>query len=842
VLMTARAARNVVDNVINTTGIIQANSVSVQNGEVVLDAGGDGTVQVAGAVEAAGGKAGESGGTIQVQAGTIEVADGAQLSASGSAGGGTVRIGNMDTAQNVAVGKSVIAVDAAVTGKGGSVAILSKGKTSVAAAISAKGVTAGGTVETSGQDLAIQDGAKIDTSASSGATGLWLLDPTDVVIDVATATNIVNSIASTNVSVTASNDINVLAPVVYSSANSLTLLAGHDLTVNASVQNNGSGGILAVAGWDGVTGAASIFTTPGAYGNGGGSILIGGAGASGRVALGSRFGTTAVAAHDLTIAATNLSAQLGYRASSPATVDTTGSISVLLNGKLTLTGGDLASTSYAEIGHTGNETSGNQAGDIAISVAGPVTVSGGTTLNSYARIGNGGALSTGTETGKVILTAGGDITLNPGATIDAGAAGDALVLASGGNFVNQAGPLALNVTGGGRWLVFLNAPANNQPGGLSASPYYNRNFNFSTDSYAPVNGGGNRFVYALAPVVTVTVADKIKTYGTANPALTATIAGGLPGDAAAGVYTGSPVLQTAATASTGVGNYAITGSPGTLVSDFNYGFQFVNGTLHIDPAVLTASLTGTVRKTFDGTTAASLAASNYLLSGVIAGDSVALNNPSSGLYDNANAGTGKSVSVSGLTLSGNGNYVLSSSSISGAVGVIDPAVLTVSLTGTVQKTFDGTTAATLNPSNYVLTGVITGFGVTLNNPAAGSYDNPNVGTGKTVTVGGLALSGSGNYVLSSPNVSGAIGTITAVVIPIQPSAPQPPAPPPTLPVPNVFDATAAINEATLRVPTSTNSTSVIDGLLVRVPAGGTPHGVPPYGQVYSSWGNEAFWQ
>jgi len=410
VLMTARAARNVVDNVINTTGIIQANSVSVQNGEVVLDAGGDGTVQVAGAVEAAGGKAGESGGTIQVQAGTIEVADGAQLSASGSAGGGTVRIGNMDTAQNVAVGKSVIAVDAAVTGKGGSVAILSKGKTSVAAAISAKGVTAGGTVETSGQDLAIQDGAKIDTSASSGATGLWLLDPTDVVIDVATATNIVNSIASTNVSVTASNDINVLAPVVYSSANSLTLLAGHDLTINASVQNNGSGGILAVAGWDGVTGAASIFTTPGAYGNGGGSILIGGAGASGRVALGSRFGPTAVAAHDLTIAATNLSAQLGYRASSPATVDTTGSISVLLNGKLTLTGGDLASTSYAEIGHTGNETSGNQAGDIAISVAGPVTVSGGTTLNSYARIGNGGALSTGTETGKVILTAGGDIT------------------------------------------------------------------------------------------------------------------------------------------------------------------------------------------------------------------------------------------------------------------------------------------------------------------------------------------------------------------------------------------------------------------------------------------------
>jgi len=153
----------------------------------------------------------------------------------------------------------------------------------------------------------------------------------------------------------------------------------------------------------------------------------------------------------------------------------------------------------------------------------------------------------------------------------------------------------------------------------------------------------------------------------------------------------------------------------------------------------------------------------------------------------------------------------------------------------------GTTAATLSPSNYVLSGVITGFGVTLNNPASGLYDTPDAGTGKTVSVSGLALSGSSNYVLSSSSVSGAVGTITAVVTPITPP-PQTPTPPPTPPAPNLFDATSAITEATLRIPTSTNSTSVIDGLLVRVPAGNTPHGVPPYGQVYSSWGNEAFWQ
>jgi hypothetical protein len=38
---------------------------------------------------------------------------------------------------------------------------------------------------------------------------------------------------------------------------------------------------------------------------------------------------------------------------------------------------------------------------------------------------------------------------------------------------------------------------------------------------------------------------------------------------------------------------------------------------------------------------------------------------------------------------------------------------------------------------------------------------------------------------------------------------------------------------------------VIEGLLRQYsppPGGATPHGVPPFGQIYSSWGNEAFWQ
>ena len=114
--MTARAARGVVDNVINTTGLIQASSVSVHNGEVILDAGEDGTVAVSGTIDASGRNTGESGGTIAIRGKSIAVADDASLSASGDAGGGTILIGGKlpdgSAAQSVAIGKSVIAADA----------------------------------------------------------------------------------------------------------------------------------------------------------------------------------------------------------------------------------------------------------------------------------------------------------------------------------------------------------------------------------------------------------------------------------------------------------------------------------------------------------------------------------------------------------------------------------------------------------------------------------------------------------------------------------------------------------------------------------------------------------
>ena len=93
-------------------------------------------------------------------------------------------------------------------------------------------------------------------------------------------------------------------------------------------------------------------------------------------------------------------------------------------------------------------------------------------------------------------------------------------------------------------------------------------------------------------------------------------------------------------------------------------------------------------------------------------------------------------------------------------------VITVSLTGTVSKPYDSFRSATMLPANYSFVGDIPGDTVILNNPSAGTYDNKSVGTGKSITVGGVAIASASKgsvavygYQLASTSVNGNIGTI-----------------------------------------------------------------------------------
>jgi filamentous hemagglutinin family protein len=179
-----------------------------------------------------------------------------------------------------------------------------------------------------------------------------------------------------------------------------------------------------------------------------------------------------------------------------------------------------------------------------------------------------------------------------------------------------------------------------------------------------------------------------------------------------------------------------------------------DGFLYTAAPTIAGSLTGTVSKVYDATTGATLAGANYSFTGEIDGDTVTLNNPGSGTYDNKNVGTSKSVSVSGIAITGatDGSatvygYQLASSSASGNVGEITPASLTGSITAS-DKVYDATTAATI--SGRSLSGVLLADDVSYSGGTA-TFDTKNVGTGKTVTGTGLLLAGAdaGNYTVNA---------------------------------------------------------------------------------------------
>ncbi len=97
VLMTAQTASDIVDTVVNMSGVVEARTVSVDGGDVVLTgtvmiAGGEGGVtDVSGTVDVSGADAGETGGAVTVSGETVDV-NAATIAASGAAGGGSLTV------------------------------------------------------------------------------------------------------------------------------------------------------------------------------------------------------------------------------------------------------------------------------------------------------------------------------------------------------------------------------------------------------------------------------------------------------------------------------------------------------------------------------------------------------------------------------------------------------------------------------------------------------------------------------------------------------------------------------------------------------------------------------
>ena len=180
-----------------------------------------------------------------------------------------------------------------------------------------------------------------------------------------------------------------------------------------------------------------------------------------------------------------------------------------------------------------------------------------------------------------------------------------------------------------------------------------------------------------AATLTVAASNTNRVYGAANPVFTASYAGFVNGDTT-NVLSGSlGNLSTVATATSPVGTYTITNTPGTLGAT-NYSINYTNGVLMVTPAALTVTASN-LSKTYGQ--AVVFAGTEFSTSGLLNGDSVtgaSLSSPGVA----AGAGVGGSpynIAVTNAVGTGLTNYSISY--VNGQL-TVTPATLTVTANAT----------------------------------------------------------------------------------------------------------------------------------------------------------------
>jgi len=264
--------------------------------------------------------------------------------------------------------------------------------------------------------------------------------------------------------------------------------------------------------------------------------------------------------------------------------------------------------------------------------------------------------------------------------------------------------------------------------------------------------------------LTITANDASKVYGDPLPTFTFSYSGFQNGDTASSLTTG-PSIDTSATQFSPVTPDGYTITP-TGAVDPDYTFTDVPGTLTVTTAPLTVTGLTANSKVYDGTPTDTLDTTSVALSGVLNSDDVSLDTSGyTASFADKNVGTGKAVTVSGLSLAGAdaGNYALVQPT--GLTADITTATITVSGVTANSKVYDGTPTDTLDTTSAALSGVVTGDDVSLDTSGAtASFADKNVGTGKAVTVEGMTISGTdaGNYTLTQP--TGLTANITAATV------------------------------------------------------------------------------
>ncbi|CAM2188913.1 fibronectin-binding autotransporter adhesin [Paraburkholderia sacchari] len=494
VLLTAHGLDMLQANVMNLSGVIQANSIGSRNGRIVIDggdvtAGNSGVVSLANAsVSATGANAGEQGGTVTVTGPGVNL-QGSAINVSGYAAGGTALIGGGAHGEGPlahAVTTSMDAgstIDASATGSGngGTVVLWSDHETNFDGAILARGgqlAGNGGWVETSSEgDVHFR--GNVTTAAPRGVQGTLLLDPYNIVIGNGSSSP--SPVNWTGVSCSSDVTSNITIGMADLSAQlnstSIQLVAKNNITDQAGVAVTGSTGTLIFqAGNASLTGSYNV--AGGLVFNVTGTALVSGvvSGAGGLTQAGS--GTTILAANNTYSGLTAVnagtlqvgnggttgslgtgsitdSANLAFNVSGTTTVN--GVISGIGNLIQTGTGTAILASNNTYSGTTtitagtlqvGNGGAGGRlgTGNVIDNAALVFNTSGPTTISSL--ISGGGSL-TQAGTGTVILAANntysGGTTINAGTTLQVGNGGATGNLGTGA--VTDNGDLVFNTTG-----------------------------------------------------------------------------------------------------------------------------------------------------------------------------------------------------------------------------------------------------------------------------------------------------------------------------------------------------------------------------------------------------------
>lgn len=283
--------------------------------------------------------------------------------------------------------------------------------------------------------------------------------------------------------------------------------------------------------------------------------------------------------------------------------------------------------------------------------------------------------------GNIYISSAGRLSIGGAGALMA-SAGSNITLVTGSSFVNKAGPNALGVSGGGRWLVYSQNPSNDDVGGLSENfKQYNANYGSTIPAQS-----GNGLLYTLAPTITANLTGLIaKTYDGTNYATLSsanvTTAGALAGDTVS-VSTGSATYADP-NVNSGIGVTApVSISSANSGSIPVYGYQMASSTASgsigvITPATLTfisdtaSRFQGMANPIFTGS-----------VSGFVNGQTRATATTGSALFSSpaglSSAPGTYAINGSGLTAN-YGDYVFVQAAGNASALVVTPAVVTAPL-------------------------------------------------------------------------------------------------------------------------------------------------------------------